>query len=317
MSGRSVKVSSSTCDRLKVTELIVQEMRALLRGEVLTSEPMSRHTTWRIGGPADLFLQPQDRDDLLVALRVLRQAKLPWQVIGKGSNLLVGDGGIRGAVIYTGSLDRLDFSAAPLVTAEGGLRLMTLVREASRLGLGGLEQLAGIPGTLGGAVAMNAGAGEQELGRLVRTVVLAGADGEEQWTAEQLRFAYRSSNLPVGRVVVAVQLKLVNAEAEMLRVEIKQRLLQRRRSQGVGRPNAGSVFKNPPGEQAWKLIDRAGMRGAVVGGARVSERHSNFIVNGGSARAADVLTLIEKIQDRVFRQSGISLEPEVRIIGEL
>ncbi len=292
-------------------------MRAALRGEVLTSEPMSRHTTWRIGGPADLFVQPQDRDDLLVALRVLQQAKIPWQVIGKGSNLLVGDGGIRGAVINTGRLDQLDFSAAPLVSAEGGLRLMTLVREASRLSLGGLEQLAGIPGTLGGAVAMNAGAGEQDLGRLVRTVVLAGVDGEEEWTAEQLRFDYRSSNLPAGRVVVAVQLKLVNAEAEGLREEIKQRLLQRRRSQGVGRPNAGSVFKNPPGEQAWKLIDRAGMRGAVVGGARVSERHSNFIVNGGSARAADVLTLMGQIQDRVFRQSGISLEPEVRIIGEL
>ncbi len=300
-----------------MTESIVQEMRAALRGEVLTSEPMSRHTTWRIGGPADLFVQPQDRDDLLVALQVLQQAKIPWQVIGKGSNLLVGDGGIRGAVINTARLDRLDFSAAPLVSAEGGLRLMTLVREASRLGLGGLEQLAGIPGTLGGAVAMNAGAGEQDLGRLVRTVVLAGVDGEEEWTAEQLRFDYRSSNLPAGRVVVAVHLKLIKAEAEGLREEIKQRLLQRRRSQGVGRPNAGSVFKNPPGEQAWKLIDRAGMRGAVVGGARVSERHSNFIVNGGSARAADVLRLIEKIQDRVFRQSGISLEPEVRIIGEL
>jgi len=298
-------------------ESIVQEMRAALRGEVLTSEPMSRHTTWRIGGPADLFVQPQDRADLLVALRMLRQAKLPWQVIGKGSNLLVGDRGIRGAVININRLDRLDFSAAPLVSAEAGLRLMTLVREASSLGLGGLEQLAGIPGTLGGAVAMNAGAGEQELGRLVRTVVLAGADGEEQWTAEQLHFDYRSTNLPAGRVVVAVQLKLVNAETEHLREEIKQRLLQRRRSQGVGRPNAGSVFKNPSGEQAWKLIDRAGMRGAVVGGARVSERHSNFIVNGGSASAADVLTLMGKIQDRVFRQSGMSLEPEVRIIGEL
>lgn len=300
-----------------MTESIVKEMRAALRGEVLTSEPMSRHTTWHIGGPVDLFVQPQDRDDLLVALKILEQAQLPWQVIGNGSNMLVGDGGIRGAVIHMARLDRFDFSAAPLVTAEGGLRLMTLVREASKLGLGGLEQLAGIPGTLGGAVAMNAGAGEQELGRVVRSVVLAGADGEEQWTAEQLRFAYRSANLPAERVVVAVQLKLVNAEAESLQEEIKQRLAQRRRSQGVGRPNAGSVFKNPPGEQAWKLIDRAGMRGAVVGGARVSERHSNFIVNGGSARAAEVLTLMEQIQDRVFRQSGIRLEPEVRIVGEL
>ncbi|APG28879.1 UDP-N-acetylenolpyruvoylglucosamine reductase [Syntrophotalea acetylenivorans] len=300
-----------------MSESIVKELRAALRGDVLTSEPMSRHTTWRIGGPADLFVQPQDRDDLLTALKILQQAQLPWQVIGNGSNMLVGDGGIRGAVIHMGRLDRYDFSAAPLVTAEGGLRLMTLVREACKSGLGGLEQLAGIPGTLGGSVAMNAGAGQQDLGRLVRTVVLAGADGEEQWTAEQLRFAYRSTNLPAGRVVVAVQLKLVSAEAESLQEEVKQRLLQRRRSQGVGRPNAGSVFKNPPGEQAWKLIDRAGMRGAVVGGARVSERHSNFIVNGGSARAADVLTLMEQIQDRVYRQSGINLEPEVRIVGEL
>lgn len=300
-----------------MTESIVKEIRAALRGEVLTSEPMSRHTTWRIGGPADLFVQPQDRNDLLAALKILQEGQIPWQVIGNGSNLLVGDGGIRGAVVHMGKLDHLDFSAAPLVFAEGGLRLMTLVREACKLGLGGLEQLAGIPGTLGGSVAMNAGAGEQELGRLVRTVVLAGADGEEEWTAEQLRFAYRSTNLPAGKVVVAVQLKLVNAEPESLQEEVKQRLLQRRRSQGVGRPNAGSVFKNPPGEQAWKLIDRAGMRGAVVGGARVSERHSNFIVNGGCASAADVLTLIEQIQDRVYRQSGISLEPEVRIVGEL
>lgn len=300
-----------------MTETIAAQMSAALRGEVRTSEPMSRHTTWRIGGPADLFVQPLDRADLLVALGLLQEAQLPWQVIGNGSNLLVRDGGIRGAVLHLGRLDKLDFAAAPLVSAEAGLRLMTLVREASRRDLGGLERLAGIPGTLGGAVAMNAGAGGQELGRLVRSVVLAGATGEEQWTAEQLRFAYRSASLPRDRVVVAVELKLVAAEGAKLQEEIQERLEQRRRSQGVGRPNAGSVFKNPSGEQAWKLIDRAGMRGAVVGGARVSERHSNFIVNGGSASAADVLALMEQIQDRVFRQSGIALEPEVRIVGEL
>ena len=299
-----------------VAEAILTEIEAALRGEVRTSEPMSRHTTWRIGGPADLFVRPLDREDLLVALRLLEELQLPWQVIGNGSNLLVQDGGIRGAVIHLGRLDRLDFSQAPLVNAEAGLRLMTLVRETSRRDLGGLERLAGIPGTLGGAVAMNAGAGGQELGRLVRTVVLAGPEGEEQWTAEQLRFAYRSARLPANRVVVAAQLKLVEAEGAVLQLEIQERLQQRRRSQGVGRPNAGSVFKNPPGEQAWKLIDRAGMRGAMVGGARVSERHSNFIVNGGSASATDVLTLMAQIQDRVFRQSGITLEPEVRIVGE-
>ncbi len=298
-------------------ESLVIELRSALRGEVLTSEPMSRHTTWRIGGPADLFLQPQDRDDLLVALRLLAQARIPWQVVGNGSNLLVGDGGIRGSVIHLGHLTGFDFSGAPLVTAEGGLRLMTLVREASCRGLGGLEQLAGIPGTLGGAVTMNAGAGLQELGRLVRTVIVAGVDGEEKWTAEQMRFAYRSAAVPADRVVVAVELKLVTAESELLQEEIKERLRTRRRTQGVGRPNAGSVFKNPPGEQAWKLIDRAGMRGAVVGGAKVSERHSNFIVNNGSASAMDVLTLMEQIQDRVVRQSGIALEPEVRFVGEL
>lgn len=299
-----------------IAEATVTEIKAALRGEVRTSEPMSRHTTWRIGGPADLYVEPADRDDLVAALAVLQQAQLPWRVIGNGSNLLVRDGGIRGAVIHLRRLDRLDFSRQPLVNAEAGLRLMTLVRETSRRDLGGLERLAGIPGTLGGAVAMNAGAAGQELGRLVRTVVLAGPDGEEEWTAEQLRFAYRSVDLPVDRVVVAAQLKLVEAEGAVLQQEILERLQQRRRSQGVGRPNAGSVFKNPPEEQAWKLIDRAGMRGAVVGGARVSERHSNFIVNGGSASAADVLALMDQIQDRVFRQSGILLEPEVHVIGE-
>ncbi len=300
-----------------MTEALLTEIRAALRGPVLTREPMSRHTTWRIGGPADLFLCPADRDDLRLALGLLRREKIPWQVIGKGSNLLVADGGIRGAVIELSSLARLDFSAAPMVRAEAGVRLMSLIRESCRRGLGGLEQMAGIPGTLGGAVVMNAGAGFQYIGRLVRTLVLAGADGEEHWTAEQVRFAYRTTSLPADRVVVAAELKLVPADAEGLQEEIRQRLLLRRRSQGVGRPNAGSVFKNPPGQQAWKLIDRAGLRGAVVGGAQVSERHSNFIVNNGGASAADVIDLMAQIQDRVYRQSGIALEPEVRIAGEV
>ncbi len=300
-----------------MTEALLAEIRAALRGPVLTGEPMSRHTTWRIGGPADLFLCPAGRDDLRLALELLRREQIPWQVIGKGSNLLVGDGGIRGAVIQLSGLEGLDFSAAPLVRAEAGVRLMSLIRESCRRGLGGLEQMAGIPGTLGGAVVMNAGAGFQEIGRLVRTVVLAGADGEEHWTAEQIRFAYRTTSLPVDRVVVAAELKLVPAAADGLLDEVRQRLLLRRRTQGVGRPNAGSVFKNPRGQQAWKLIDRAGLRGAEVGGAQVSERHSNFIVNNGGASAADVLGLIAQIQDRVYRQSGILLEPEVFIAGEV
>jgi UDP-N-acetylmuramate dehydrogenase len=295
---------------------LFETLNSTLRGRVAAAEPLSRHTTWRVGGPADFFLVPEDREDLVAALRILRSRQVPWIVIGAGSNLLARDGGFRGAVIQTGSLRGMVFSGGNEVRAEGGVPLMTLIRQTAARGLAGLESLAGIPGTLGGAVAMNAGAGGREMHEMLTSVTLAGADGEESHAPDAMRFGYRSCSLPAGRVVVEARLKLQAASPAALAEEIRHRLTHRRQAQAVGAPNAGSVFKNPSGCSAWQLIKQAGLSGAGVGGAAVSERHANFIVNRGGATAGDILRLITMIKEAVLQQSGIELETEVRIVGE-
>lgn len=287
-----------------------------LRGEVLAAEPLSRHTTWRIGGPADLFIVPADRADLMTALRLLKDEGVPWLVLGYGSNVLVRDGGVRGAVICPRRLRRITFDGGKRVRVEGGLPLMALVREAARRGLAGVETLAGIPGSVGGAVAMNAGAGGREMADLLMAARIAGEEGEEEWRPERFAFGYRSSAVGAERIVVEATLQLRGAAAEEVQAELRQRLAHRRQAQNVGFPNAGSVFKNPPGQPAWRLIEEAGMRGARAGGAKVSEVHANFIVNVGGATAADVESLIERVRRTVHRKHGIRLEPEVRVIGE-
>jgi UDP-N-acetylmuramate dehydrogenase len=216
-----------------------------------------------VGGPADLFIVPADRSELVTVLRLLAEAGIPWVAIGAGSNLLVRDGGFRGAALHTGRLRRIAFTEDGKVLAEGGVPLMTLIREAAVRGLGGLEALAGIPGTVGGGVAMNAGAGGQEMANVVREVHLAGPRGEEIWRAERLQFAYRSSNLTPERVVAAATLQFGAADPARLEEDIRRRLQKRQSAQRVGAPNAGSVFKNPEGQQAWRLIDAAGLRGAA------------------------------------------------------
>ena len=317
MSGRLVKIWSGICGKkAEVTASLFETLRTRLLGKVAADEPLRRHTTWRVGGPADLFIAPADRAELVLVLQLLAAAGVPWVVLGAGSNLLVRDGGIRGAVLHTGGLRRLAFIGNDGVQAEGGVPLMSLIRESAARGLAGLEALAGIPGTVGGSVAMNAGAAGREMADVVREVVLAGPQGEEVWREDRLEFAYRRSNLPADRVLAAATLQLQAADPARIEEEIHGRLRQRQSSQRVGAPNAGSVFKNPQGQQAWRLIDVAGLRGKSIGGAQVAEKHANFIVNRGGATARDILTLIELVRDRVWANSGIELEPEVRIIGE-
>lgn len=295
---------------------IFDMLRAVLRGQVLAKEPLSRHTTWRVGGPAEIFIVPADREDLLAALALLHRHQVSWLPIGAGSNLLACDGGVAGAVVQLGRLRRLTFARDGTVRAEAGVALMTLIREAAQRGLAGLEGLSGIPGTLGGGICMNAGADGQDLAGVVREVTLAGGSGVEVWAAERLRFGYRSSAIGTGRVVVDALLALHPSDPEQLAEKIRTRLAGRRQAQGVGAPSAGSVFKNPPGHQAWQLIDQAGLRGLRRGGARVSEKHANFIVNAGGATARDILGLIGLVQRKVAEKTGIVLEPEVRIVGE-
>jgi UDP-N-acetylmuramate dehydrogenase len=300
-----------------VTRPFIEKLRRTLAGKVFENEPLARHATWRVGGPADIFIVPADRRDLLRALALLHEAKEPWLALGAGSNLLVRDGGIRGAVIHTGRLRELRMEEGGAVLAGGGLPLMTLIRETARRGLAGLEALAGIPGTVGGAVAMNAGAGGQEMSGVVRSVILTGEEGEEEWDAARLNFGYRFSALPGDRVVTEARLFFRPVDAAVLEKEIRTRIALRKDTQSVGAPNAGSVFKNPPGLSAWRLIDEAGLRGLTLGGAQVAQKHANFIVNTGRATAADILELIDRIRETVLKLTGIELETEVRIVGEV
>jgi UDP-N-acetylmuramate dehydrogenase len=294
----------------------LQQVRQFFRGRILTQEPLSRHTTWRIGGPAEFFVIPEDRADLLLLLRLAANAGVPWLTLGMGSNLLVREGGVRGLVIHTAKLTELTLQQDGLVRAGAGLPLMRLIMACARAGWRGLEPLTGIPGTVGGAIAMNAGASGREIGQLVRQVLLVGANGERICNAEALAFGYRRSALDGREVVAEIELLLERGEAAALLTEVTEQLATRRAVQAVEGPNAGSVFKNPAGGQAWRLIDQAGLRGYQVGGAQIAQEHTNFIVNKGGASADDVLALIATVQQKVQEKSGVLLEPEVRIVGE-
>jgi UDP-N-acetylmuramate dehydrogenase len=295
---------------------VAAELREILKGPVLVGEPLRLHTTWRIGGPAGLFITPRNEEELFAALRLLTQVGMSWIALGTGSNLLIRDGGFSGAVIHTGALRDMEFHEDGSARVGGGLPVMRLIRQCVQRGLAGLEELAGIPATVGGAAVMNAGAGKQNLAGVLEGVFLVGPEGQEYWSCERLDLRYRASAVPSDRIVTAAALQFGRASSELLAKTVKQRLLARRQAQGVGKPNAGSVFKNPPGFQAWRLIDDCGLRGRTVGGAQISEKHANFIINRGGARASDVLTLIDEIKKKVQRQTGIELEPEIRVIGE-
>ena len=292
-----------------------ERLRQSFRGEIRLGEPMARHTTWQVGGPADFFLLPVDRDDLLALMGFLEETATPWLVLGKGSNVLVSDAGIAGAVIDLARLNRLDFLPDGTVRAEAGAALGHLVDEAVRRGWGGLEYLAGIPGSVGGALVMNAGVPEHEFGDVVTDALLVEERRLAQWPVERLGLRYRGSVLNAAHVVVEVGLRLVPGEPDALQGRVAEMLERRSASQNVRGANAGSVFRNPPGGKAWRFIDEAGFRGVAEGGARVAPQHANFIVNEGQAKAADIRTLIQRIQQEVQRKFNVRLEPEIKMVG--
>lgn len=287
------------------------------RGVLLENEPMARHTTWRVGGPAARYYQPADIDDLAQFLARLPAGE-PLFWVGLGSNLLVRDGGIRGTVIATaGLLSGIEQVDAQTVRAEAGVPCAKVARFCARLGLTGAEFLAGIPGTLGGALAMNAGAFGGETWRLVRTVeTLDRAGGRHRRTANDYRVGYREVAGPAGEWFVAATLQLQHGDAEAAAVRIRTLLDQRSATQPTQQPNAGSVFRNPPGDHAARLIESCGLKGQCIGGACVSEKHANFIVNTGVATAADIEALIDRVAATVQQQCGVSLRREVHIVGE-
>lgn len=277
---------------------------------------MSRHTSLKVGGPADLFAIPEDADDLQSLITQLSSALMPWLAVGRGYNLLVKDGGIRGAVISLERFNRIDAHGDGRIRAEAGAENLEVVRFGQELGLGGIGFISGIPGTIGGAVRMNAGAyGEGILERSVCLTLLRSGEIRE-FCISELDYGYRRLSLEPGDILISALLQLEERDPALTEAEIKKDLELRRTKHNVGLPSAGSFFKNPPGQAAWKLIDAAEMRGAAIGGAGVSELHSNFLVNKGGATAADFMQLAETVKTAVMGNCGILLEEEVRIVGE-
>lgn len=288
-----------------------------MRGELLLDEPLSRHTSWRVGGPARRFYRPADRDDLVLFLRQLAPGE-PLLWLGLGSNLLVRDGGFAGLVISTRTgLDALCLLDNGDLYAEAGCSCAKVARFAARNGLSGAEFFAGIPGTLGGALAMNAGAFGGETWPLVRSVETIDRYGQVRRRApEDFHVAYREVRRPAGESFLAAQLSLTHGESALGQARIRQLLAQRAATQPTQLPSCGSTFRNPPGDHAARLIEAAGLKGERVGGAEVSSKHANFIINTGAATAVDIETLIEQVQRVVEQRFGVRLITEVHRVGE-
>jgi UDP-N-acetylmuramate dehydrogenase len=279
-------------------------------------EPLSRHTSWHVGGPAEVFFNPRDRADLGAFLRGL-PAVVPVYWIGLGSNLLVRDGGIPGVVISMhGTLDALELLSETTVRAGAGVACARIARQCIKWGLGPAEFFAGIPGTLGGALAMNAGAFGGETWRHVVEVETIDRRGVERVRQpSEYRVGYREVTAPApGEWYLSATLAFehrAGAHAD----EVQKLLARRKETQPIGEWSCGSVFTNPPGDHAARLIEATGLKGYRIGDASVSQKHANFIINHGSARAADLEALIEHVRAAVERQHGVSLHPEVRIVG--
>lgn len=287
--------------------------------EVRLNEPLAPYTTFGIGGRADLMLFPRNLEDLQEALRRLRPFSLPLFIMGAGSNLLVSDSGFRGAAISTRQgFKSLSFrEGGREVEAGGGRMLSGLLEAAASKGLRGLECTAGIPGTVGGAVAMNAGEAEQGIGKFIRKIQwLPLDDGDVQELApEEVSFSYRETRLPGRGVILGATFELEGGTEAEAREALREKLSRRRRVQPLTERSAGSVFKNPPGESAGRLIHEAGLKGSRERGAVISEKHANFIVNRGGATARDVMKLIRLIRERVAERRGIWLELEICLVG--
>ncbi|MCG5533659.1 UDP-N-acetylmuramate dehydrogenase [Halorhodospira sp. 9621] len=293
------------------------ERRRIRPGEWREQEPLAGYTTWRVGGPARRLCCPAGRDGLVDCLaRLPADEPLLW--CGLGSNLLVRDGGVAGTVVLTqGGLDELVVGAHGRVHAEAGVACGRLARAAVREGLAGLEFLAGIPGTVGGALALNAGAwGGETWERVVEVETIDRQGHIRRRAPADFRIGYRSVAGPAGEWFLAATWELPPADAQVLRERVRALLQHRNAVQPVGQPTCGSVFRNPTGDAAGRLIEEAGLKGARRGGARVSERHANFIINEGGS-AADIEGLMAQVRERVAVVHGVWLEPEVHVIGEV
>ena len=285
-------------------------------GDVYPNEPMSRHTTYRIGGPARFFVRANSIGALCSLVDVCADGNVPWVVVGRGSNVLVADEGFSGVVIALGRDFRSSRFEDGRFMVGAGATLSSVVQDAFRRNLGGFEFAVGTPGTVGGALCMNAGSREEWIGeRVVTVTTYRPGRGLLRRRGSEIDWGYRTSSFAPDEAILECELAAVPADPFQLRDRMESNLARRQQTQPLALPTCGSVFKNPEGASVGRLIDEAGLKGASVGGARVSDVHGNFIVNAGSATAADVRALMEHVRRCVRANYGVDLVPEVRLVG--
>ena len=289
---------------------------------VRLNESMAEHTSFRIGGPADYYVVPEDSATLASGIALCRQREIPFFILGNGTNLLVGDKGFRGVIFHLyktmDSITCLEEDGVMYVRAGAGALLSKVGKVVAEKGYADFEFATGIPGSVGGAIMMNAGAYDGEIGDFLQYAIVLDENGSEQkLTLEDMDFGYRhSSVMDRGYIVLEACLKFEKGDRDAILQRVEELLAKRKKSQPLDYPSAGSTFKRPEGYFAGKLIQDAGLKGFTVGGAQVSEKHAGFVINTGGATAADVRELIRQVQEKVFEQSGVMMEPEVRMIGE-
>lgn len=301
-----------------MNQQFLTELKTILEeGQIRENEPMKKHTTFRVGGPADVLIQPEEKN-IAAVIQLCRSFEEPYCIIGNGSNLLVGDAGIRGLVIEVKSKTENIKVENDMITAGAGMLLSKVANIAAAAGLAGMEFAAGIPGTIGGAVVMNAGAYGGEMKDILVSVTVVDAQGnEKELKTEELELGYRTSCIVKNQYIVTkAVIKLCRGKDHEIRTRMEELKQKRMEKQPLEYPSAGSTFKRPEGYFAGKLIMDAGLRGYQVGGAQVSEKHCGFVINKENATAEDVCRLIKQVSDEVYRQFQIKLEPEVKLLGE-
>ena len=303
--------------RSLLTDADRQKLSAICGDGVRFGETLAPYTSWKIGGPADAWVVAENQEQLAEIMRLCARRKLPWFVLGSGSNLLIGDGGIRGLVLRLAgdfaAIDVADNGAEVTVRAGASAAMSLLTAKAASAGAVGIGSLAGIPGSVGGSLRMNAGT-DREIGDFVREVWVQ-SPAKPQAHPVSVHYYYRHTSLARDAIVSHVTLAFERGEAQAVREEMQERLVRRKRTQPIALPNAGSCFRNPEGEKAARLIEAAGAKGWRQGGAEVSALHANFITNTGNATAKDVATLLARVRRTVSEQFGVDLQLEVHLVG--
>jgi UDP-N-acetylmuramate dehydrogenase len=320
MEGRREVYQAEGAERMNA-DRFVDRIRDSFRGEVRFNEPMSKHTSLGIGGPADLMLFPEDPLSLRAALSAAVSGGIPVLVLGGGTNLLVSDKGVEGIVVSLREFNKIELTkqqdeTTGVIFAGAGARLAAVMNFAQKHGLSGMESLAGIPGSIGGAVSMNAGSYGMEIGKLIESVtVMDMKGGLFVLRRDDMEFGYRSSSIPADRLILSANLKLLKSAPEEIQERMIEVLERKRESQPLNESSAGCVFRNPPDDSAGRLIEEAGCKGMSRGGIEVSQIHANYFINRGPAHCRDFVDLMNEVKMKVKEKSGIDLEPEVRLAG--